>query len=145
MVQSKQRGRDARGVAQQARRAWQKAEHLFDEAVFAETRAQRVEVAWGLFRPEGRLNDRQWGQEQLADVIRQLEGAEWGKEPSQNNFSRFVLVLDSLVPESPVFCMGMPRILGEGQIPHTLRSTCFVKPRPLDGEHQSPFCRIQRS
>src|SRR2546425_10965478 len=69
----------------------------------------------------------------------------FGKEPSQNNFSRFVLVLDSLVPESPVFCMGMPRILGEGQIPHTLRSTCFVKPRPLDGEHQSPLCRIQRS
>jgi len=61
VVQSKQRGRDARGVAQQARRAWHKAEHLFDEAVLAETIAQRVEVALGLLRPEGRLNDRQWG------------------------------------------------------------------------------------
>jgi hypothetical protein len=79
VAQSKQRGKDARGAAQQAWRAWRQAERVFDAAVLAEAAAERVEMALGLFRPEGSLNDRQWAQAQLHDAIAQLAGQEWGK------------------------------------------------------------------
>jgi hypothetical protein len=77
--QSKQHGRDARGVAQQAWRAWRKAERLFDEAVQAESAAARLETALAVFRPEGGLNDRQWAQGQLHAAMQLLTGHEWGK------------------------------------------------------------------
>ena len=79
VAQSKQRGRDARGVAQQAWRAWHKAERLFEEAVQAEAAAHRIETALAVFRPEGGLSDRQWAQAQLGDAMTQLAGQEWGK------------------------------------------------------------------
>jgi hypothetical protein len=62
VAQSKQRGRDARGVAQQSRAAWRKAEQYFDAAVQTEGVIQRVEMALAIFRPDGELNDRQWAQ-----------------------------------------------------------------------------------
>jgi hypothetical protein len=79
VAQSKQRGKEARGAAQQAWRAWRQAERVFDAAVLAEAAAGQVEMALGLFRPEGSLNDRQWAQAQLHDAIAQLAGQEWGK------------------------------------------------------------------
>jgi hypothetical protein len=79
VAQSKQRGRDARGVAQQAWRAWQKAEQFFEDAVQAEAAAHRIATALALFRPEGGLSDRQWAQAQLCDATTQLTGQEWGK------------------------------------------------------------------
>ena len=77
--QSTQRGRDARGVAPQAWRAWRKAEWLFDEAVQAESATARIETALAVFRPEGGLNDRQWAQGQLHAAMQLLTGPEWGK------------------------------------------------------------------
>ena len=78
--QSKQRGRDARGVARQAWCAWRKAEWLFDQAVQAEAAAHQIETALALFRPqEGKLNDRQWAHAQLCDATALLTGQEWGK------------------------------------------------------------------
>ena len=53
VAQSKQRGRDARGVAQQARRAWHKAEQCFDAAVQTEGVVRRVAIALAVFRPHG--------------------------------------------------------------------------------------------
>jgi hypothetical protein len=79
VAQSKQHGKDARGVAQQAWRAWRHAERVFDEAVVAEAAAEQIEVALGLFRPDGALNDRQWAQAQLHDAITQLASPAWGK------------------------------------------------------------------
>ena len=79
LAQSKQHGRDARGVAQQARRAWQKAERCCDEAVQTEGVVRRVALALAVFRPDGRLNDREWAQEQLREATKPLVGPEWGK------------------------------------------------------------------
>ena len=79
LAQSKQHGRDARGVAQQARRAWQKAERCCDEAVQTEGVVRRVALALAVFRPDGRLNDREWAQEQLREATKPLGGPEWGK------------------------------------------------------------------
>ena len=59
VAQSKQRGRDARGVAPQARRAWQKAERCFDEEVQTEGVGLRVARALAVFRLDGELNERQ--------------------------------------------------------------------------------------
>jgi hypothetical protein len=74
---SKQRGRASRGVAQHARRVWQKAERCFDEAVQTEGVVKRVALA--VFRPDGGLNDRPWAQEQLREATKPLAGPEWGK------------------------------------------------------------------
>jgi hypothetical protein len=79
LAQSKQHGRDARGVAQQARRAWQKAERCFDEAVQTEGVVRQVALALAVFRPDGRLNDREWAQAQLREAIKPLVGPEWSK------------------------------------------------------------------
>jgi len=79
VAQSKQRGRDARGVAQHARAAWRKAEQYFDAAVQTEGVIKRVETALAIFRPDGGLNDRQWAQEQLRTATRPLGGPEWNK------------------------------------------------------------------
>jgi hypothetical protein len=66
-------------VAQQARRAWQKAERCFDEAVQTAGVVLRVERALAVFRPDGGLNDRQWAQGQLREATKPLVGPEWGK------------------------------------------------------------------
>jgi hypothetical protein len=79
LAQSKQHGRDARGVAQQARRAWHKAERCFDEAVQTEGVVRRVALALAVLRPDGRLNDREWAQAQLREATKPLTGPEWGK------------------------------------------------------------------
>jgi hypothetical protein len=92
--QSKQRGRDARGVAQQAWRAWRHAERVFDEAVLAEAAAQQITVALGLFRPDGSLNDRQWAQGQLHAALAQLAGPAWGKTRRLLSDQRTLAYLD---------------------------------------------------
>ena len=92
--QSKQRGRDARGVTQQAWRAWHKAERLFDEAGQAESAAARIATALAVFRPEGGLNDRQGAQGQLHAAIQLLTGPEWGKVRRLLNDERTLKPLD---------------------------------------------------
>ena len=79
VAQSKQRGRDARGVAQHARTVWRKAERYFDEAVQTEGVVSRVAMALAVFRPDGTLNDRAWAQAQLQEATTSLRGPEWGK------------------------------------------------------------------
>lgn len=77
--QYKRRGRDARGVAGQAGRAWRKAERLFDEAVHAESVAKRIASALAWREPDGRLNCRAVAQAQLDEVLRELQGEPWNK------------------------------------------------------------------
>ena len=79
VAQRKQRGCDARGVAQQAWRAWRNAERLFDEAVQAASATARIATARPVFRPAGGLHDRQWAQGQLHAAMQLLTGPEWGK------------------------------------------------------------------
>src|SRR5262245_2747655 len=52
------RGRSRRGPGTAAHRLWHRAERLWDQAAAAESAWRRVRTAFGLFTPEGRLNDR---------------------------------------------------------------------------------------
>jgi hypothetical protein len=96
VAQSKQRGRDARGVAQHARTAWRKAEQSFDEAVQTEGVIKRVEMALVIFRPDGELNDRQWAQAQLQEATKPLTGPEWDKVRRLRSDERTLHYLDWL-------------------------------------------------
>jgi hypothetical protein len=96
VAQSKQRGREARGVAQRARTAWRKAEQYFNEAVQTEGVIKRVEMALAIFRPDGGLNDRQWAQEQWREATKPLAGPEWGKVRRLLNEKRTLHYLDWL-------------------------------------------------
>ena len=78
VAQSKQHSRDARGVAQHARRAWYKAERCLDEVVQTEGVVRRVARALAVLRPDGKLNDRAWAQEPLREATKLLGGPEWG-------------------------------------------------------------------
>jgi len=77
--QSQQRGRDARGVAQQAWGAWRKAAQLCDAAVQAEAATTRSGTARALCRPDGCLSDRQWAQGHIRAARAELDGQDWGK------------------------------------------------------------------
>jgi len=79
VVKSKQLGRDARGVAGPAWRAWRKAEPLFDEAVQAEGTVQQIASALSWFDAEGRLLSRETAQGHLDEAIKQLQGQPWSK------------------------------------------------------------------
>jgi len=79
VAQRQQRGREARGVAQQAWRAWQKAAPFCEAAVHAEAAAHRIATARAWLRPAGGLRDRQWAQAPLCDATTQRSGQEWGK------------------------------------------------------------------
>lgn len=79
VAQSKQRGRDARGVASQSWRAWGKAERLFDEAVQAEAACQQINSALSWFAPDGTLWTRQRARAQLNQASERLRGQQWSK------------------------------------------------------------------
>jgi hypothetical protein len=76
---AKQRGLDARGVAQTARAAWAK-------AIASVERVERLESAWGraraaleVFDPDGRLNDRPRAEAEIAAALEDLTGPDWAK------------------------------------------------------------------
>ena len=96
VAQSKQHGRDARGVAQPARRAWHKAERYFDEAVQTEGVVRRVAMALAVLRPDGKLNNRAWAPEQLHEATKLLVGPEWGKVRRLLSDERTLYSLDGL-------------------------------------------------
>ena len=96
VAQSKQRGHDARGVAQHARTAGRKAERYFDEAVQTEGVVSRVAMALAVFRPDGKLNDRVWAQAQLQEATKALTGPEGGKVRRLLSDERTLYYLDWL-------------------------------------------------
>src|SRR5512135_264843 len=77
--QAQQQGQDARGVAVAARGAWKKAEAAFRQYERSEAGWEIARGALAVFRPDGRLNDRAWAQEQIALALRVLSGREWSK------------------------------------------------------------------
>jgi hypothetical protein len=78
-AQYKRRGRDARGGAGSAGRAWGKAERLFDEAVHVEEAVRQIETALVWFEAEGHLLSRGAAQQQLDKASEQLSGSQWSK------------------------------------------------------------------
>jgi hypothetical protein len=96
VARSRQRGIDARGVAQTARAAWGRAIASFE-------RAERLEAAWGrahaaldLFRADGRLNDRGHARAEIAEALKALTGPDWSKVRHFLNDARGLNFLDRM-------------------------------------------------
>jgi hypothetical protein len=77
--QSQRQGQDARGAAVAARCAWKKAEAAFAQYERCEAGWKIAHRALSVFRPEGHLNDRAWGEQQIALALPMLSGREWSK------------------------------------------------------------------
>jgi hypothetical protein len=79
VAQDKRQGQDARGATVAARCAWKKAEAAFAQHERAEAGWKIAHGALSVFRPEGRLNDRAWAEQQIALALPLLSGGAWSK------------------------------------------------------------------
>ena len=70
-------GINAVPAAMRARRAWNKLVQSFNRYETIEAAWKQAEPALGVFRPDGRLNDRAWAQAQVAAALPQLVGRAW--------------------------------------------------------------------
>jgi hypothetical protein len=77
--QMQRQGQDSRGAAVAARNAWKKTEAAWVQYERSEAGWQMAHAALGVFRPDGRLNDRAWAEHQIALALPQLSGREWSK------------------------------------------------------------------
>jgi hypothetical protein len=76
---ARRQGLDGRGPARAARLAWAKVEAAFHRYEQAEAAWRQAELALGVFRPDGQLNDRSWAESQIAAALPGLSGREWSK------------------------------------------------------------------
>ncbi len=79
VAQYKRRGREARGVAGRAGRAWWKAERLFDEAVHVAEAVRQIETALVWCDADGPLLSRGAAQQQLDKASEKLSGSQWSQ------------------------------------------------------------------
>ena len=70
-------GINAVPAAMRARRAWNKLVQSFNRYETIEAAWKQAEPALGVFRPDGRLNDRAWAEAQVAPALPQLVGRAW--------------------------------------------------------------------
>jgi hypothetical protein len=96
VAQSKRHGVDARGVAQQARHAWDQAEQLLAAVDRQETAWQRARAALAVFRPDGTVNERAGAEAEIAAALTELQGPEWKKVRNFLKDRRTVTFLDRL-------------------------------------------------
>jgi hypothetical protein len=96
VAESKRQGIDARGVAQTARAAW-------DRAIGSLEQAERLESAWGrcraaleVFRPEGHLNDLTQARAEITAAVLDLSGPDWSKVRNFLNDDRSLSLLDRM-------------------------------------------------
>ena len=70
-------GINAVPAAMRARRAWNKLVQSFNRYEAIEAAWKQAEPALGVFRPDGRLNDRAWAEAQVAPALPKLVGRAW--------------------------------------------------------------------
>jgi hypothetical protein len=70
---------DSRGQNRAIFAAWQRATAAFELMEREEMAWQRVRAALELFRPDGRLNDRDWAESEIEAALLELSGPEWKK------------------------------------------------------------------
>jgi hypothetical protein len=106
---AQRQGEDSRGVAAAARCAWKTAEAAFQQYEHSEAGWKIAHVALAVFRPDGRLNDRAWAQEQIARALPVLSGREWSKvrgfleaEETLTFLDRLHRQLQGAVPSDPL-------------------------------------------
>lgn len=113
VAEAKQKGIDARAVAQQAHRDWKHAEHLLGEVDQQEAAWQRARGALVVFRPDGTLNERGWAETEIEAALVDLQDASWKKV---RNF-----LTD---PRSLAFVDRMHQRLVEAEPDEDLRQAC---------------------
>jgi hypothetical protein len=106
---AQRQGHDARGAAVAARCAWKKTATAFPQYERSEAGWKIAHAALQVFRPEGRLNERPWAQEQIARALPQLSGREWSKvrnylqaEETLTFLDRLHRQLQEVAPEEPL-------------------------------------------
>ena len=109
VAQAQQQGHDAQGAAVAARCAWKKTATAFQQYERSEAGWKIAHAALQVFRPEGRLNERPWAQEQIARALPQLSGREWSKvrnylqaEETLTFLDRLHRQLQEVAPEEPL-------------------------------------------
>src|SRR3954468_3358316 len=107
--ESQRQGRDARGPASVASRAWKQAEAAFAEYERSEAGWKVAHGALAVFRPGGRVNDRTWAAGQIALALPLLSGGEWSKvrgllqaEGALTFLDRLHRQLGEAAPEEPL-------------------------------------------
>jgi hypothetical protein len=96
VAQRKRQGQDARGVAQQAWRAWQQAEQALAAVDRQESAWQRARSALAVFRPDGTLNERALAEAEIAAALAELRSVEWKKTRNFLTDRRSLAFLDRL-------------------------------------------------
>jgi hypothetical protein len=79
LVAAKQQGINACKLAQTARRLWNQAVRLLEEAEQPEKAWQRARAVLGIFRPDGTLNDRSWAEAEIQAALTGLSDMSWKK------------------------------------------------------------------
>jgi hypothetical protein len=74
-----QQGQDRRGPAARVRRAWERASAALGAYERGEAGWALARPALAMFRPDGRLNDREWAHQQIAAALPLLGGRDWSK------------------------------------------------------------------
>ena len=77
--QARRQGRHCGGLSTKANAAWKKASQAFQQYEQGEAGWKQAEPALNVFRPDGRLNDRSWAQQQVALALPLLSGPPWSK------------------------------------------------------------------
>jgi hypothetical protein len=72
-------GGDRRGFGGAAAKAWKRVERCMEQYDGLERAWQRAAAALELFRPDGRLNDRAWAEQEIAAAVKGLSGPECAK------------------------------------------------------------------
>jgi hypothetical protein len=96
VARSKGQGIDARGVAQAARSAWNRAIASFEQAERLESAWGRAHAALDLFAADGRLNDRTHAEAEIAAALTGLTGPDWSKVRNFLNDPRSLNFLDRM-------------------------------------------------
>jgi len=89
-------GGDRRGFGGVAAKAWKRVEQSMEQYDRMERAWKRIETTLELFRPDGRLNDRAWAQQEIASAVKDLVGDEWAKVRRSLTDRRSLTFLDRL-------------------------------------------------
>lgn len=161
--QSQRQGRDARGAAVAARRAWKKAEAAFAEYERSESGWKIAHGALAVFGPEGRLNDRARAEQGIARALPMLSGREWSKVRGFLQAKETLTFLDRLhrqlreaVPEDPLRAelvrlwrlrRQRPRtnatggVVGASRVAHLVQALVCHK---MDANWRGPYAAVAR-
>jgi hypothetical protein len=154
VAQSKRQGIDARGVAQTARAAWRPAIASFEQVERLEAAWNRAHAALDLFGPDGRLNDRDRAQAEIAAALLDLSGPDWSKVRTFLNDRRSLAFLDRMHRrletaeprrewrEAMAWRWWLGHRRARRAAPGTVLVQAIARARELDEEERASYARV---